>query len=84
MMIVIGYPWVTHALNFFFIMLMFNVINLGMAQVFCYAGGVEPCEHSVKGSLLTFTRNVDYSWGLAVGFMYAWFYHCDVHEKIID
>ena len=84
MVIVIGYPWATHALNFCSIMLMFNVINLGMSQVFCYAWEMESCEHSVKGSLLTFTRNVDYSWGLAVGFMYAWFYHCDVHEKIID
>ena len=83
-MIVVGYPWATHALNLFFIMLMFNVINLGMSQVFCYAWEMESCEHEIRGHLLTFMRNVDYGWGLIVGFIYAWFYHCDVHEKVLD
>ena len=81
MIVTPGSPWVSHLLSFAMIMLLFNAINLGMAQLFCYLWEAETCEHGIKGSLLTFVRNVDYGWGLVVGFIYAWFHHCDVHVK---
>lgn len=76
-----GFPWSTHAIHFAIIMLLFNVINLGVSELFCFLWDVETCEHSLRGVLLTVTRNVDYSWGLVVGFVYAWFHLVDNHAK---
>jgi hypothetical protein len=73
--------WLGHAANFAWIMMLFNVINLGMVWTVCYGLDTEQCAERGIGHAHTVMRNVDYAWGLIVGFIYAWLHHCDVHEK---